>query len=137
MSRSRSVPPAPCQVVMPGASTGVRQLDPPESPGVAVAEPPPAVENDVPAVSPRRPDGAMTRFDEIVTPHPVVAFLFRRRTFIVLLAILALVPWAKPSAPMLISGVVCAILAECIRIWAAGTIHKTAELTTGGPYAYV
>ena len=45
----------------------------------------------------RRPDGNIPSFDEIVTPHPVVAFLFRRRTFIVLLAILAMLPWADPK----------------------------------------
>jgi protein-S-isoprenylcysteine O-methyltransferase Ste14 len=85
----------------------------------------------------RRADGNIPRFDEIVTPHPVVAFLFRRRTFIVLLAILAMVPWAQPQPTMFAAGIGLAALAEAWRIWAAGTIHKTEELTTGGPYAYV
>lgn len=85
----------------------------------------------------RRADGNIPRFDEIVTPHPVVAFLFRRRTFIVLLAILAMVPWAQPRPGMFAVGIAVAVLAEAWRIWAAGTIHKTEELTTGGPYAFV
>ena len=85
----------------------------------------------------RDADGNIARFDQFVTPHPVVAFLFRRRTFIVLLAILAMVPWAKPNPPMFLSGFTLAVLAEAWRIWAAGTIHKTEELTTSGPYAYV
>lgn len=85
----------------------------------------------------RRPDGALSHFDEIVTPHPVVAFLFRRRTTIVLLGVLAMVPFAHPNPVWLGVGVLVAVLAEALRIRAAGTIHKTEELTTGGPYAYV
>lgn len=85
----------------------------------------------------RRPDGNIPSFDEIVTPHWAVAFLFRRRTFIVLLAILAMLPWAQPKPGMLFAGITVAVLAEAWRIWAAGTIHKTEELTTAGPYAFV
>ena len=90
-----------------------------------------------PTVSVRSANGAISNFDEIVTPHPVVGFLFRRRTFIVLLGVLALVPWARPTWPMLATGVALAVLAEAWRIWAAGTIHKTETLTTAGPYAFV
>lgn len=96
-----------------------------------------ALDKARPLVSVRRPDGGLSNFDEIVTPHPVVAFLFRRRTFIVLLGTLAMVPWAQPKPGMLGLGIVVALAAEVWRIWAAGTIHKTEELTTGGPYAYV
>jgi protein-S-isoprenylcysteine O-methyltransferase Ste14 len=85
----------------------------------------------------RRPDGGLSHFDEIVTPHPVVAFLFRRRTLLVLIAIFFLVWFAEPQPVMLGVGLFLAALAEIWRVWAAGTIHKTEELTTGGPYAYV
>lgn len=85
----------------------------------------------------RRADGNIPSFDEIVTPPPAVAFLFRRRTFIVLLAVLAMLPWAQPKPGMFLAGVTVAVLAEAWRIWAAGTIHKTEELTTAGPYAFV
>lgn len=85
----------------------------------------------------RKPDGELPNFDEIVTPHPVVAFLFRRRTFIVLLAVMALAVFARPTPVMLAIGFGLAIIGECWRLWAAGTIHKTEELITGGPYAYV
>jgi protein-S-isoprenylcysteine O-methyltransferase Ste14 len=88
-------------------------------------------------ISVRRADGNLSRFDEIVTPHPVVAVLFRRRTLLVLISILLLVWFAAPKWGMLVPGLVLALLAEGWRIWAAGTIHKTEELTTGGPYAYV
>ncbi|MCC2669945.1 MAG: phospholipid methyltransferase [Armatimonadetes bacterium] len=94
-------------------------------------------ENDAEAHLARGADGNIPRFDQIVTPHPVVAFLFRRRTFIVLLAILAMVPLSAPKPLMFAAGFALAVLAEAWRIWAAGTIHKTEELTTGGPYAFV
>jgi protein-S-isoprenylcysteine O-methyltransferase Ste14 len=38
---------------------------------------------------------------------------------------------------MFLAGVVLAVIGQAIRIWAAGTIHKSLEVTTGGPYAYV
>jgi protein-S-isoprenylcysteine O-methyltransferase Ste14 len=89
------------------------------------------------APSARRADGELRHFDEIVTPHPLVAFLFRRRTLIVLVGIVAMVPWARPQGPMLAAGIMLNLVAEAFRIWAAGTIRKTEELTTVGPYAYV
>jgi protein-S-isoprenylcysteine O-methyltransferase Ste14 len=109
-----------------------------DRPGVALAErEAPSEDQSYAMPAFRKPDGAIARFDEIVTPHPVVAFLFRRRTFLVLLGILAMVPFAHPNPGMLIAGLVLALFAEACRIWSAGTIHKTAELTTAGPYAYV
>jgi protein-S-isoprenylcysteine O-methyltransferase Ste14 len=90
-----------------------------------------------PVVSVRTPAGSIPNFDEIVTPHPMVAFLFRRRTFIVLIAVVVLTFWARPDLEMLLAGIALAAAAEAWRIWAAGTIHKTEELTTGGPYAHV
>ena len=69
-----------------------------------MADPPLGHDPDAPAVSVRREDGALSNFDEIVTPHPVVAFLFRRRTAIVLLGIVAMVPFAKPRLYWLIAG---------------------------------
>jgi protein-S-isoprenylcysteine O-methyltransferase Ste14 len=106
--------------------------------GAAVAEPLPAQEQNAASEAPvRQPGGRVSNFDEIVTPHPVVAFLFRRRTFIVLISVLALAKYARPQASWLVAGILMAAAAEAWRIWAAGTIHKTEELTTGGPYAFV
>lgn len=104
--------------------------------GTALAEP---IEADQPVGKGplRMPDGRKANFDDIITPHPVVAFLFRRRTFLVLLCVLALVPFARPVGWMLATGMVLAVLAEAWRIWSAGTIHKTEQLTTAGPYGYV
>lgn len=110
----------------------------PERTATVIAEPEPPAGTDV-APDPAAPSKRhlRSRFDEIVTPHPIVAFFFRRRTFIVLLGLVAMVPWARPKLGMLAAGVVLALLAEGLRVWAAGTIHKTEQLTTGGPYAFV
>lgn len=104
---------------------------------VAEAQPPEAPSEARPLIQVRRPDGGLTRFDEIVTPHPLVGFLFRRRTLIVLIGILALAWFSQPTALMVSIAIPLTILAEGWRIWAAGTIHKTEQLTTGGPYAHV
>jgi len=117
----------------------VPKMDSSTSGQVAVVEREMPTEEEpcTPTIPLRTADGHIPKFDAIVTPHPVVAFLFRRRTFIVLLGILAMVPWAEPKPLWLGIGVGFSLLAECVRIWAAGTIHKTEELTTAGPYAYV
>lgn len=106
-------------------------------PSVALADPEPEAEPAWPDVPIRKADGALSDFNEIVSVHPFQAFLFRRRTFIVLLGVLALVFLARPVPGMLAAGIVLAALAEAWRIWAAGTIHKSEEVTTGGPYAIV
>ena len=64
-------------------------------------------------------------------------FLVRRRTsFFCIVPLLLLIP-ARPNATMFWTGVLLAVIGQGIRIWAAGTIHKSQEVTTGGPYAYV
>jgi isoprenylcysteine carboxyl methyltransferase (ICMT) family protein YpbQ len=72
-----------------------------------------------------------------VASSTTTEFLVRRRTsFFSIVPLLLLLP-AEPQPPMFWSGVVLAVLGQAIRIWAAGTIHKSREVTTGGPYAYV
>ena len=45
--------------------------------------------------------------------------------------------FSRPTAEWFLLGLLVAAFGEGIRIWSAGTIHKTEELTTGGPYAWV
>lgn len=69
--------------------------------------------------------------------NAAAGFLVRRRTsFFWVVPLLLLVP-ARPQPAMFWAGVALALVGQAIRIWAAGTIHKEREVTTGGPYAYV
>lgn len=43
---------------------------------------------------------------------------------------------ATPSATSLASGMVIAIAGESIRLWAAGHLEKSKEVTSSGPYQY-
>ena len=50
----------------------------------------------------------------------------------------ALVYWvASPSRTTLAAGAVIAGIGEALRIWAAGHLHKSREVTTTGPYRWV
>lgn len=48
----------------------------------------------------------------------------------------AFVLLARPTPKLLLAGAALALLGVLLRGWAAGTIHKDRELSTGGPYAY-
>jgi protein-S-isoprenylcysteine O-methyltransferase Ste14 len=64
-------------------------------------------------------------------------FLVRRRTFFVAAVPLLLLALAQPTLALFAMGCVLALFGEAIRVWAAGTIHKTRHVTTAGPYSYV
>ena len=44
--------------------------------------------------------------------------------------------FAHPTAPTLIAGAVIGVLGESIRLWAAGHLEKSREVTRSGPYRY-
>jgi protein-S-isoprenylcysteine O-methyltransferase Ste14 len=52
-----------------------------------------------------------------------------------LCGILAIV-LARPTRESLIAGGVVAVIGEAIRIWAAGHLEKSREVTTSGPYRF-
>lgn len=63
-----------------------------------------------------------------------VAGLARRRVALGF-AFAALVLWlAQPSRDSLVAGSVVAALGEALRIWAAGHVEKSREVTRSGPY---
>jgi len=41
---------------------------------------------------------------------------------------------ANPSKESIVVGAVVGLIGECIRIWAAGHLHKSREVTSSGPY---
>ena len=59
------------------------------------------------------------------------------KTIPVYLAIVALVVFAKPTGVWFFPGLVLVTAGEVLRVWAAGHLKKTQEVTTTGPYAYV
>ncbi len=49
----------------------------------------------------------------------------------------AVVLWlASPTRNSLAAGAAVAILGECLRLWAAGHLEKSKEVTSSGPYRY-
>jgi protein-S-isoprenylcysteine O-methyltransferase Ste14 len=59
------------------------------------------------------------------------------KTVPVYLAIVLLIAFSQPKLPWLIPGLALILVGELLRIWAAGHLRKTKEVTTTGPYAYV
>lgn len=76
------------------------------------------------------------RFYEFVQPPPLLSFLVRRRTCIILVSILLIVAFADPVPAGFAAGLLLVSLGVAIRFWASGALRKTQVLTTSGPYAY-
>jgi protein-S-isoprenylcysteine O-methyltransferase Ste14 len=67
----------------------------------------------------------------------VVAFLARRRVALgAAMAIVALV-LARPTWNSWYAGLAVAVVGEGIRVWAAGHLEKSREVTTSGPYRWM
>jgi protein-S-isoprenylcysteine O-methyltransferase Ste14 len=45
--------------------------------------------------------------------------------------------WARPQPILYAVGLLLAAAGAAVRIWAAGTLHKSRQVTTSGPYAWV
>ena len=59
------------------------------------------------------------------------------KTVPVYLALILLIIFARPTLSGLISGLLIVLIGEALRVWAAGHLKKTKEVTTTGPYAFV
>jgi protein-S-isoprenylcysteine O-methyltransferase Ste14 len=59
------------------------------------------------------------------------------KTVPVYLAIAVLIVFARPELAWFLPGVFLVAAGEALRIWAAGHLMKTQEVTTTGPYAHV
>ena len=66
----------------------------------------------------------------------MIAFLARRRVALGWAAALATVFLATPTTLSLAIGFVVALAGEAIRIWAAGHLEKSREVTRSGPYRW-
>jgi protein-S-isoprenylcysteine O-methyltransferase Ste14 len=65
-----------------------------------------------------------------------VAFLARLRVPIGFAAGAVVLWLAQPNRSTLVGGTVVASLGEAVRIWAAGHLRKSLEVTTSGPYRW-
>jgi protein-S-isoprenylcysteine O-methyltransferase Ste14 len=68
-----------------------------------------------------------------MTARPAAARLRVPLGFVCGMLALAL---ARPTRESLIAGAVMAMIGEAIRIWAAGHLEKSREVTTSGPYRF-
>ena len=66
----------------------------------------------------------------------LVAFLARRRVALGGLVAIAAVFLARPTWDSWYIGLAVAIAGEAIRVWAAGHLEKSREVTTSGPYRW-
>jgi len=69
-----------------------------------------------------------------------IAARFKRvtlKTVPIYLALILLLIFARPTLSWIFLGLLFVLPGEALRIWAAGHLKKTREVTTTGPYAYV
>jgi protein-S-isoprenylcysteine O-methyltransferase Ste14 len=67
----------------------------------------------------------------------VVAVLARRRVTLGFVAAAAAVWLSRPTWTSWMAGLLVAGVGEAIRVWAAGHLEKSREVTTSGPYRWV
>ncbi|HUF22519.1 MAG TPA: isoprenylcysteine carboxylmethyltransferase family protein [Vicinamibacterales bacterium] len=65
-----------------------------------------------------------------------MAFLARRRVALGFICGIAALVLARPTRDTLLVGALIAAAGEAIRIWAAGHLEKSREVTTSGPYRF-
>jgi protein-S-isoprenylcysteine O-methyltransferase Ste14 len=66
----------------------------------------------------------------------VIAILARRRVALGFVAAVFTAVMARPSARSLTIGFAVALAGEAVRIWAAGHLEKSREVTRSGPYRW-
>ena len=63
-------------------------------------------------------------------------FLARRRVALGFLCAIAVVYFAQPTPMSIAVGASVALLGQAVRLWAAGHLEKSREVTTSGPYRF-
>jgi len=69
--------------------------------------------------------------------RPLVSVLARYRVFLGFVFGAAALWWSTPTVPLLELGAALAAAGEAIRIWAAGHLNKSREVTSSGPYRWM
>ena len=65
------------------------------------------------------------------------AFLARRRVALGAVMAIAAIVLARPTWSSWYAGLAVAVIGEGIRVWAAGHLEKSREVTTSGPYRWM
>jgi protein-S-isoprenylcysteine O-methyltransferase Ste14 len=65
---------------------------------------------------------------------PLAGFLARRRVSLGFLFAVAVLYFSAPTWTSLRTGAIVGLIGEAIRVWAAGHLEKSREVTTSGPY---
>jgi hypothetical protein len=73
----------------------------------------------------------------VADPGRLTQLLARRRVPLGFLAGAFVLWFAEPTAGGLVAGAALGVAGEALRIWAAGHISKSREVTTSGPYRHV
>src|SRR6185436_18960456 len=81
-----------------------------------------------------RPAAAMARQSRRDT---IIAVIARMRVALGFVSGVLVLILSRPSARSLALGMSIAAVGEAIRIWAAGHLHKSREVTASGPYRFV
>ena len=68
--------------------------------------------------------------------NTIVALLARRRVALGFIVAIAAIVLADPSWPSWRAGLLIAVLGEAVRVWAAGHLEKSREVTRSGPYRW-
>jgi protein-S-isoprenylcysteine O-methyltransferase Ste14 len=72
----------------------------------------------------------------ILSRMPLAGFLARRRVSLGFFFAVAVLYLSRPTWGSLAAGVAIAAAGETIRVWAAGHLEKSREVTTSGPYQF-
>jgi protein-S-isoprenylcysteine O-methyltransferase Ste14 len=69
--------------------------------------------------------------------NSVLRLLARRRVSIGFVSAIGVVWLAHPTSTSLLAGALVGASGEALRVWAAGHLEKSREVTTSGPYRFV
>jgi protein-S-isoprenylcysteine O-methyltransferase Ste14 len=71
-----------------------------------------------------------------MTTMPLAEFLARRRVSLGFVFAVAVLYFSRPTWTSLAAGTAIGAAGEAIRVWAAGHLEKSREVTTSGPYRF-
>src|SRR5262245_61804547 len=72
----------------------------------------------------------------LILPMPLAGFLARRRVSLGFFFAVAVLYFSTPTWSSLLAGTITGLIGEAIRVWAAGHLEKSREVTTSGPYRF-